>query len=341
MSNFRKGVLAFLFTVLGVGAALLGYGWYQINQNQVLPNDEVVVGIPAGYGSEQIIDLLLDKGILANRFSSLVYLYFSPYRGRLQAGEYVFDGSLNVEGVFQKLADGQVRLYTFTVPEGLRIDQMAVRWEEAGFGSAGDFLEATENALDDVLEINPAAVSAEGYLFPETYSFPRNVSAQEGVRAMLAGFRGAVGRLEAVLDAGEWPLDLNDTLTLASLIESEAAIPDERVVISSVFHNRLNLGMKLDCDPTVVYALIQGGAYRGRLLRADLTLDSPYNTYVYGGLPPGPISNPGFASLLAALQPEESDYLFFVRAEAGRHAFSRNISEHNRAVAAYRRLQGQ
>ena len=226
MSNFRKGVLAFLFTVLGVGAALLGYGWYQINQNQVLPNDEVVVGIPAGYGSEQIIDLLLDKGILANRFSSLVYLYFSPYRGRLQAGEYVFDGSLNVEGVFQKLADGQVRLYTFTVPEGLRIDQMAVRWEEAGFGSAGDFLEATENALDDVLEINPAAVSAEGYLFPETYSFPRNVSAQEGVRAMLAGFRGAVGRLEAVLDAGEWPLDLNDTLTLASLIESEAAIPD-------------------------------------------------------------------------------------------------------------------
>ena len=108
-----------------------------------------------------------------------------------------------------------------------------------------------------------------------------------------------------------------------------------------MFHNRLNLGMKLDCDPTVVYALIQDGAYRGRLLRADLTLDSPYNTYVYGGLPPGPISNPGFASLLAALQPEESDYLFFVRAEAGRHAFSRNISEHNRAVAAYRRLQGQ
>ena len=128
-------------------------------------------------------------------------------------------------------------------------------------------------------------------------------------------------------------------LILASLIESETAVAEERVLVSSVFLNRLDRGMRMECDPTVIYALIQDGNYRGRLLREDLSYDSPYNTYVYADLPPGPIANPGYLAMLAAVRPAETDYIFFVRSEGGRHAFSRTLAEHNRAVAAYRRLR--
>ena len=339
MNRFKKGIAVLSLVAIVVVAGIFAYGAYLVTQPHPLPADEVVVEIPPGYRSEEIIDLLLENGILEGRLSALVYLYFSPYRGRLQAGEYLFDESLTVEGVFQKLARGEVRLYTFTIPEGLRVSQIALRWEQERFGTSEDFQNASSAALTDVLEINPDAVSVEGYLFPETYSFPRDVTAPEAVNAMLGGFRDAVRRLEETVDRSEWPLDLNDVLVLGSMIESEAAVADERVVISSVFHNRLDRGVKMDCDPTVIYALIQDGNYRGRLLREDLTFDSPYNTYVYGGLPPGAISNPGFASLLAAVQPDDSDYMFFVRSEGGRHAFSRTLAEHNRAVAAYRRIQ--
>jgi UPF0755 protein len=339
MSNLKKGIVILLLAMTVVVASTLVYGSFLLNQHHPLPGAEVVVDIPPGYGSEEIVEVLVENGILGNRLSVLAYLYFSPYRGRLQAGEYLFDEPMNVEGVFQKLSGGDVRLYTLTIPEGLRVDQIALRWEEAGFGASEDFLNASNAAFANVLEINADAVSIEGYLFPETYSFPREVTAAEAVDAMIRGFQDTVRRLEESVDRSEWPLDLNDVLVLASLIESEAAVADERAVISSVFHNRLARSVKLDCDPTVVYALIQDGNYRGRLLREDLTFDSPYNTYVYGGLPPGAISNPGFASLLAAIQPDESAYMFFVRAEGGRHAFSRTLAEHNRAVAAYRRIQ--
>ncbi len=299
----------------------------------------VVVDIPSGYGSRAIVDLLVSSDVLNGRYTALAYLYFSGQRGRLQAGEYVFDEPLDVPGVFRKLASGQVRLYTFTVPEGLRVDEMAQRWEQAGFGPGAEFRAAAEAALPAVREIDPRAVSVEGYLFPETYSFPRGATAADAVDAMLAGLRDAVARLERIAGRDDWPLDLHDTLVLASMVESEAGVADERGTIASVFHNRLDRGMRMDCDPTVIYALVQAGLYRGRLLRVDLEFDSPYNTYRYGGLPPGPISSPGFASLRAAVRPEESDYLFFVRTVGGRHAFSRTLAEHNRRVAEYRRMQ--
>jgi UPF0755 protein len=339
MRRLRKSILITLVLVTAAVAVVAGYGRYLTTRPHAPSAGEVVVEIPDGYSSEAIVDLLVSRDVLLDRYPALIHLYFSDYRGRLQAGEYVFDEALDVEGVFRKLASGEVRLHTFTVPEGLRVDQMALRWEESGFGPSADFLGAANAALPQVQEIDPRAVSVEGYLFPETYSFPRNVTATEAVRAMLAGLEDSISRLEESTSLDAWPLDLHDTLVLASLVESEAAVADERVVISSVFHNRLDRGMKLDCDPTVIYAMIQDDSYRGRLLREDLIFDSPYNTYVYGGLPPGPISNPGFASLLAAVEPGESDYIFFVRTEGGRHSFSRTLAEHNRAVAAYRRLQ--
>lgn len=339
MSRVRKALLAGALLAIAAVLATAGYGWRLLTEPHRPGNGEVVVDIPAGYGSEQIVDLLVANDVLEYRYPALIYLYFSEHRGRLQAGEYVFGEMLDVDGVFRKLTTGDVRLYPFTVPEGLRVDQVAGIWESSGFGSSEEFLTTAAARLPAILEMDPRAVSVEGYLFPETYMFPGNVTAAEAVDAMLAGLRTAIRNLEEIAGRAVWPLDLHDTLVLASLVETEAAVPDERQVISSVFHNRLDRGMRLECDPTVIYALIQAGQYRGRLLIEDLSFDSEYNTYVYGGLPPGPISNSGFASLIAAVQPDQTDYIFFVRTEDRRHAFSRTLAEHNRAVAAYRNLQ--
>ena len=339
MSRVTKAILVAALLVIAAILVTAGYGWRLLAQPHRPAGGEVVVDIPAGYGSEEIVELLVANDILEYRYPALIYLYFSDHRGRLQAGEYVFGEMLDVDGVFRKLSTGDIRLYPFTVPEGLRVEQIADIWEESDFGSSEEFREAVAAVLPAVLEMDPRAVSVEGYLFPETYLFPRNVTAAQAVDAMLAGFRTTIRNLEEIVDRAAWPLDLHDTLVMASLVESEAAVADERSVISSVFHNRLDRGMKLDCDPTVIYALIQAGQYRGRLLIEDLTFDSEYNTYVYGGLPPGPISNPGLAPLIAAIQPDTTDFIFFVRTEGGRHTFSRTLAEHNRAVAAYRNLQ--
>ncbi len=333
----KLALAALLVVVLAGGVA--GYAWYLVHEPFQGYSVETIVDIPSGLGSVEIVDLLIARGVVRYRYPSLAYLYVSDYRGRLQAGEYLFDESLSTPGVFQKLLRGDVRLYTFTVPEGLRVDEIADRWEESGFGDRAGFLEAAEAGLSAIREIDPAAVSVEGYLFPETYSFPRAVTAEDAVRAMIAGLSDAIERLEDEVDPDSWPLDLNSMLIMASMIESEAAVADERVLVSSVFTNRLDRQMRLECDPTVVYGMILDGNYRGRLLREDLAYDSPYNTYVYGDLPPGPIANPGYLSMLAALEPAETDFIFFVRTEGDRHTFSATLAEHDRAVAAYRRLQ--
>lgn len=328
--------------VLTLGVLALGAGgryvWYAVHEPWQGYQGQVVVDIPAGYGSREIVDVLHDKGVIEHPYLSLAWLYFSPHQSRLQAGEYAFDRPLGAAEVFTRLAEGKVRLYGLTVPEGLRLDQVADRWMEQGFGSREEFLSAARAAMSMVREINPRAVSVEGYLFPETYSFPRGVTANTAVAAMLAAFRENLAGLERQVPRSAWPLDLNDTLILASLIESEVAVDDEREMVASVFLNRLERGMLLECDPTVVYALVQDGSYRGRLLSVDLGFDSPYNTYLHPDLPPGAISNPGYRSLLAAVQPASTEYLFFVRTSGGRHTFSRTLAEHNVAVAEYRRM---
>ena len=333
----KWAVAALMLVVLLLGAAT--YAWYRLHEPYQGYSGETIVDIPPGFGSVEIVDLLIAEGVVRDRYPSLAYLYISDFRRRLQAGEYVFAEALPARDVFEKLAQGEVRLYTFTVPEGLRLDQIADLWEGSGFGDRAGFIEAAESALPEVRAIDPEAVSVEGYLFPETYSFPRAVTAQDAVSAMTRGFRDALVRLQEEVDSELWPLDLHRMLILASLIESEAAVAEERGLVSSVFLNRLERGMRLECDPTVIYALIRDGSYRGRLLREDLSYDSPYNTYLYTDLPPGPIANSGYLSMLAAVRPAETDYIFFVRTEGGRHAFSRTLSEHNRAVAAYRRSQ--
>jgi UPF0755 protein len=303
------------------------------------PAEGGIVEIPHGLGVPGIVGLLEENKIIRNRYAAYAYILYSRTRNKLQAGEYLFDHPMTIPEVIGKLADGAVYLHKFTVPEGLTAGAIAQKWEEQGFGKAEDFSKAAAGALEVVQRIDNKAVSVEGYLFPETYSFPRRTTARQAVETMIARLQQMVARLRQVQPAEKWPLNLHDTIILASLVESEAAQADERPLIASVYLNRLNRHILLQCDPSVIYALEQADRYRGTLTLADLQFKSPYNTYVTAGLPPGPIANPGYPSLLAAIQPAATNYLFFVRTVESRHTFSETLADHNRAVDAYRKLR--
>jgi UPF0755 protein len=334
--------LLFILLILGVltAAALGVYLQLELNKPAQAVSG-VLVDVPNGSGAREIVGLLEQRNVIENRNVALAYIFYTGNRHKLQAGEYLFDKPLTIPEVVDRLVRGAVYLHRFTVPEGLTLEQTARKWEEQGFGKAEEFEAAAEGALEKVRTIDDRAVSVEGYLFPETYSFPTRTTASQVVNAMIGRFRETVARLEQTVPASDWPRKLHDTVVLASLVETEAAHADERPVIASVYLNRLTRNILLQCDPTVIYALQRAGKYRGTLTLADLKFQSPYNTYVSGGLPPGPIANPGYASLLAAIQPASTNYLFFVRTTEGRHTFSEDLAGHNRAVAAYRKMRNR
>jgi UPF0755 protein len=333
----------FLLAVSGLILAGAGLALYMSGEWQAVGGaaEGGIVEIPHGLGARGVVALLEEKKVISNGYAALAYIFYTGTRNKLQAGEYLFDRPMTIPEVIGKLASGSVVLYKFTVPEGLTTDATAQKWEEQGFGTAGDFLKAAAVAVEIVHKFDEKAVSVEGYLFPETYSLRSHTTARQAVELMIARFQQMAGRLQQELPADKWPLNLHDTVVLASLVESEAAVSDERPVIASVYLNRLNMHILLQCDPTVIYALEQADRYRGKLTLADLQFRSPYNTYVNAGLPPGPIASPGYPSLLAAIQPALTNYLFFVRTVESRHTFSENLAAHNRAVAAYRKLKGK
>ena len=337
-------ILVVLICLAAVGLAV--YIRNELRRPGVLPPTEggqrasegLILEIPRGLGARGVVQLLQDHKIIRSRYVALAYIFGTGARDQLQAGEYLFDRPLTIPEIVNKLATGAVYLHKFTVPEGLTIEGTAQKWEEQGFGSAEDFLMAAAGAVDLVRRFDDNAISAEGYLFPETYSFPAHTPARQAIEAMVDRFRQMTDRLQQTVPAGNWPLNLHDTVILASLVETEAAHEEERAVIASVYLNRLHRKILLQCDPTVIYALQQADHYRGFLTLTDLRFQSPYNTYVKPGLPPGPIANPGYPSLLAAVQPASSNYFYFVRTTEGRHTFSETLAAHNRAVAAYRKL---
>jgi UPF0755 protein len=213
---------------------------------------------------------------------------------------------------------------------------MAAIVEAHGFGSAAAFVDAAKD-VSLIRAVDPAATDLEGYLFPETYSLSRHTDASTIVRLMVGRFLHVWGPdLRAAAEARG--LSVRQAVTLASIVEKETARSDERPLIAAVYTTRLRIGMPLQCDPTVIYALQEAGQYKGTLSGADLHFQSPYNTYAHPGLPPGPIGNPGEASLRAALQPAQTDYLYFVANTQGGHFFAATLSEHNRNVTKYRRL---
>jgi UPF0755 protein len=278
---------------------------------------------------------LVDRGVLASRWPFLVCYTLGRPRRSLKAGEYLFDRPLRPLDVYRKLIHGDVYLHAVVIPEGSdRFDMARILYQQLGI-SPQDFLRAT-GQTGAVRDLDPGAATLEGFLFPDTYRFPRGAGANAVIAAMVARFRRV---MEIPAEAGTLPpgANLRQVLTLASLVEKETPSLEERPLIAGVFANRLAKRMPLQCDPTVIYAARLDGRPIGPIQRSDLQFDSPYNTYRYAGLPPGPIASPGEASIRAALQPAATQYLYFVSNHHGGHIFARTFAEHQRNVARYRR----
>jgi UPF0755 protein len=291
---------------------------------------EQFVDIPPGAGPASIGRRLVDAGVLRDTLGFRYELARSRAGRRLQAGEYRFDRPMTVKEVVAKIARGEVYLQPITFREGLTILDMARIFEERGFGPAAEFVTAAGDAAA-IHNLDPGAPDLEGYLFPDTYAMPRHATAPQLVARMVAGFQKALTPdLRAA--AQERGLSVRELVTLASIVEKETAKAEERPLVAAVYANRLRIGMPLQCDPTVIYALQRAGRYNGNLTRADLQGDSPYNTYRYPGLPPGPIAAPGQASLQAAAHPADVPYVYFVSRGDGSHAFATNLDEHNHNV---------
>jgi UPF0755 protein len=297
---------------------------------------EQFVELSPGDGTVAIGRKLVDAGVVRDRTSFRLALWLTGSARRLQAGEYRFDHPMTITEVVGKLARGEVYVRPMTFPEGLTILEMARLYESHGFGPARDFVTAAGNA-SLVADIDPAAHTLEGYLFPETYNLRRRAGATELVRMMVNRFEQVFP--QALRDeARAAGLSVRQAVTLASLVEKESGRAEERPLVAGVYLRRWRIGMPLQCDPTVVYALAQAGRYDGNLTRENLAVNSPYNTYRVPGLPPGPIASPGRTSLEAAVRPAATDYLYFVSRNDGTHAFARTLDEHNRNVNTFQRL---
>jgi UPF0755 protein len=296
---------------------------------------EQFVEIPAGASTSEISRRLVDAGIVSDRAALRYALWMTGEGRRLQAGEYRFDRPMRPIEVVQKLARGDVFVQPITFPEGLTIREMAALYEKSGFGTAAAFIRAAGRA-DLVAHLDPQARDLEGYLFPDTYTLPRSATVERLIELMVERFEKAFDdTLRA--EAAARGLDTRRAVTLASLIEKETAKAEERPLVAAVYANRLKIGMGLQCDPTVIYALQRAGRFTGNLRREDLLIDSPYNTYRYAGLPPGPIASPGRASLEAAVRPADVPYIYFVSRNDGSHAFAATLAEHNANVEKWQR----
>jgi UPF0755 protein len=294
---------------------------------------EQFVEVPPGAGPAAIGRRLVESGVIRDGLTWRIAVFKSGEARVLKAGEYRFTGELRPADVIAKLARGDVYLRPVTFPEGLTIQEMAKLFESRGFGAAASFEAAARNPKL-VAALDPAAPDLEGYLYPETYPLPRRANADVLVRAMVSRFEQIFGP-DLRQAAAARGLTVREVVTLASLVEKETARPEERPTVAAVYLNRVKIGMGLQCDPTVIYALQKAGRYTGNLTRADLAFDSPYNTYKYAGLPPGPIAAPGRPSLEAVLKPAEVDYLYFVSRNDGSHVFSTTYDEHRAKVREF------
>lgn len=295
------------------------------------PSTGTFVDIPPGTPTRQIAALLKQSGIIR---SEIVFDAMHAVKGgTLKAGEYRFDHPLKMADVYSRLRRGEVYTVSLTIPEGSNLFDIAQRVQAAGLGSRDAFLAAARTDTNLIADLDPQAPSLEGYLFPDTYRFPLHTAPVQMQQAMVRRFR-----LEAAVLGIQG--DDHRVVTLASLVERETPLPEERPLVASVFVNRIAKGMPLMTDPSVIYAALLAGHYRGRIYASDLQSDSPYNTYRHAGLPPGPICSPGADSLKAAVHPAQTNYLYFVAASAdpsGKSRFSATLEEHAHDVAAYRK----
>ncbi|MFN3324440.1 MAG: endolytic transglycosylase MltG [Bryobacteraceae bacterium] len=324
-----------LFTLAAILAAA-GLVYFFVHLQPYAGFDEpVFIDIPRGTSTRELAAKLERNGVVRSDWQFLLVRILRP-KALLQAGEYRFAHPASPWEVFDRIVRGDIFYYELAVPEGSNIFDIAAALERLGLMTADAFLEAARDP-SLIRDLAPEAPSLEGYLFPSTYRIARHTTAIQICREMTAEFRRVWEKL-----GGNG--DVHRKVTLASLVEKEARVPSERPLIASVYWNRLKQGMRMDADPSTIYAALLENRYRGTIYRSDLERDHPYNTYRKAGLPPGPIANPGADALRAVLEPAETAYLYFVRIpdSSGAHEFNETLAEHNRAVARYRRgIQGQ
>jgi UPF0755 protein len=335
-----RRLLGLLVMAALVTAAAAAWGYVRLSRPyRGFGGEETFVDLPSGTSVAEIARRLAAAGVVPDPYTFRLAAHLAHDDRRLQAGEYRFTEAATPGEVAARLARGDVYTRPVTVPEGLNIEEVAALFERTGVGSAASFREAAA-AVALIARFDPEAASLEGYLFPETYPLSRHAGAPELVAAMVARFEH---EFDADLRAGAAAARMSprEAVTLASLVELETAQPAERPLVAAVFRNRLRIGMPLQCDPTVVYALVQAHRWRGTIRKVDLQIDSPYNTYRVAGMPPGPIASPGRASLEAAVHPADTPYLYFVSRNDGTHAFATTLAEHNRNVALYQVHKGR
>ena len=317
----------------GAGAGALVTAWFHPLKNYAEP--EKLLWIAPGTPTPAIARQLQAEGIISHRYLFLAYVKTLKWSEPLQAGEYLFREPLTIPQVAERLNQGLIHYRELTIPEGSSLFEVPELFRRGGPTLPEDFGQVLEE-VELISDLAPNARNLEGFLFPDTYRWNRQTTAENLIHQMVQRFR-QVTATHILPGMDTSPLTLQQVVTLASLIETETGVASERPLVSSVFHNRLSRGIPLQCDPTVIYAAKLNGRFRGKILQSDLDFNSPYNTYTIAGLPPGPIANPGLKSLQAAIQPAKTNYLYFVSDNRGGHVFSETLAKHQRAVGAYRR----
>jgi UPF0755 protein len=315
---------------------LLGGAWLlnRLSQPWKGFTEPVLIEFPRGTSTSRMASMLAEKGVVQHPWLFLA-ARFLRHGGRLQAGEYQFSKAASPLDVYGRISRGDIFYMQLLIPEGFNLFDVADGVSKLGTMSAATFLEAARDP-SLIRDLDPRAETLEGFLFPNKYRVYPKTTAREICRTMTNEFRA---QWQSLPVSGK---SVHETVTLASLIEREARLPEERPRVASVFRNRLRLGMRLQCDPTTVYAALLDNRYRGVIHQSDLDSENPYNTYQHAGLPPGPIANPGLSSIKAALSPEDTPYLYFVaKADgSGGHNFSDSLKQHDAAVAQYHRASG-
>jgi len=321
MAGLAVAVVALLF---------VSWGWSFLNSPAQEVGRDVLVTIPGGSSFVSASRILVDAGVVR---SLKAFVFFGKVKGvsnNIQAGELMFRTDMTPSQVLDVLTKGKAVSYHVTIPEGFNIYQVAALLAEKGLGEEDRFLKLARDP-EFTRRLGVQADSLEGFLFPETYSWPKGLTEEEILSRMVKKYK-TVFTDAMRARAREIGMTEVEVVTLASIIEKETGAPEERKMVSAVFHNRLTKGYRLQTDPTVIYGIEN---FNGNLTKADLTKDTPYNTYTRAGLPAGPIANPGEASLMAALYPARVSYLYFVARGDGTHVFSNTLVEHNKAVATY------
>jgi len=319
--------------ILGISLLfyIIGLLYYQTTSAPGTNNDSVIVEIPQGASLTRISHILSEQGLILSPSAFRLLAYIKNKQKQIQLGEFDLNAAMTPGEILEKITSGKSLLHSVTIPEGYRILEINQLLVNKGFTKDDEFILQTKNPTL-IKQLKIPTDSLEGYLFPDTYHFSRNTNAQAIVETMVNTFKDKVLKKEYLQQAQTMGLSFHEIITLASIIEKETGAAEERKMISSVFHNRLKKNMLLQTDPTVIYAIKN---FDGNLRKKDLSMDSPYNTYRYGGLPPGPIASPGLESITAALNPAETQNLYFVSKQDGHHQFSTNLSAHNMAVRKY------